>query len=165
MGNLSPNFSLEEFITCISDLNERIIHSKTYKGAIPQPEFIEGLEIFRKKAGAPVQIISGIRSPDYNAARGGSKNSYHIPKPYKKIQNEPERWIYMFNCADLTVRGATVEQMLYWAMDIKAFREGGIGIYPSQNFIHMDTRPDGPSRWARRKNGVYTALDKGLVER
>lgn len=162
MGNLTPNFSTHEFINCISDRNERMLHNLLYKNSIPQPEFIEGLELFRKSAGKSVQILSGMRSGGYNESIGGSKNSYHIPKRHKKIQNEPEKWIHIFNCADITVRGATIEQMLYWAMDIKAFRKGGIGIYPGKGFIHVDTRSDGPERWARLESGVYTSLTEGL---
>lgn len=81
MGDLSANFSSHEF------------YSPRDKGAtwkkkngknikirpVPCNELIETLEAIRAAVGKPVNIESGIRSVEYNAALGGSsKNSAHL---------------------------------------------------------------------------------------
>lgn len=75
--NLSPHFTLAE-LTASETAARRGIDND------PPPEVIErlkhtalGLEAVRIRLGAPIIVSSGYRSPDLNAAVGGSRNSDH----------------------------------------------------------------------------------------
>lgn len=93
-------------------------------------ELMPILEYVRHHFDKPVTINSGCRCPAYNEKIGGSKNSQHTRG----------------RAVDIRVLGHTpaevaevVEQILDgW---------GGLGIYPNKNFVHIDTRSNGPARW------------------
>lgn len=66
MGDLSPNFSRVEF-AC--------------PGAIHVPcdvGLIGRLQLLRSKGGRPLEIVSGYRTAQHNAAIGGAANSLHL---------------------------------------------------------------------------------------
>lgn len=79
-------------------------------------------------AQAPIQVISGYRSPETNAmlvkaGNGGvAKNSYHVRAMAIDIR--------LPDCALKRLHRAAV-----------SLRRGGVGYYPASGFIHVDTGP------------------------
>ncbi|GAB2659218.1 YcbK family protein [Vibrio panuliri] len=76
---------------------------------------------------AEVQIISGYRSPATNKAlrarsSGVAKKSYHMTG----------------QAIDFRLDGVNLRKVRDIAREIKA---GGVGYYPSSNFVHIDTGP------------------------
>jgi uncharacterized protein YcbK (DUF882 family) len=130
-GDLSPHFSRREFACpCCSH-------------ALVTPRLVDALELLRTKAGGrAIHITSGYRCARYNRRVGGRPRSQHIEGA----------------AADIRINGLSVEEMYRLARQIPAFRDGGIGVYPQESFIHVDVRR-APARWAR-VNGEYTALSK-----
>jgi zinc D-Ala-D-Ala carboxypeptidase len=96
------------------------------------PRLLQGLEKFRALLDKPVIITSGWRSTGSNREIGGSPTSQHVSG----------------KAADITVRGVSVIDMYRTALLVPEFREGGIGVYPEENFIHVDVR-GWRARWAR----------------
>lgn len=81
----------------------------------------------REMMGCPVWVISGYRSPEYNAAVGGSKTSEHM----------------MFRALDLKVPGQ-YERLKAVAASVMdhAYAAGyatGFGTYDDAEFVHVDT--------------------------
>ncbi|MHB1688729.1 MAG: YcbK family protein [Ignavibacteriaceae bacterium] len=108
------------------------------------------LQLIRTDINIPVSINSSFRTPQHNAAIGGSPGSLHL----------------YFNAIDFSVKGFTAANYSHLAYRINArsyvtsieFQEEnriltpnimGIGLYP--NFIHIDTRGllnlKAPARW------------------
>ena len=75
----------------------------------------------------PVQLISGYRSLDTNNelrahSRGVAKQSYHTKG----------------QAMDFHIEGLSLSNVRKAALSLKA---GGVGYYPSSNFVHIDTGP------------------------
>lgn len=75
----------------------------------------------------PVQLISGYRSLDTNNelrshSRGVAKKSYHTKG----------------QAMDFHIEGISLSNVRKAALSLKA---GGVGYYPSSNFVHIDTGP------------------------
>ncbi|CAK9884597.1 MAG: hypothetical protein XXXJIFNMEKO3_00986 [Candidatus Erwinia impunctatus] len=75
----------------------------------------------------PVQLISGYRSQASNTAlrarsRGVAKHSYHT----------------LGQAMDFHIEGVELSNIRKAAL---AMRAGGVGYYPSSNFVHIDTGP------------------------
>jgi uncharacterized protein YcbK (DUF882 family) len=91
------------------------------------------LELIRAAYARPVTILSGYRSPKYNAAIGGAKNSFHMKGM----------------AADIVVAGVSASN-LYKQISYMINHEsprlynGGVGRY--KNFVHYDIRAV-PARW------------------
>ena len=131
MGDLSDHFDRSEFACSCC-------------GKLPDPipsRLIRALEELRALAGCPIHITSAYRCTEKNKAAGGARNSYHLSG----------------EAADITFGGISPKAMYTLALSVKAFREGGIGIYPKYidrdgrtrgNFIHVDVRR-GKARWAK----------------
>ncbi|MEO3475542.1 N-acetylmuramoyl-L-alanine amidase [Roseomonas sp. CAU 1739] len=85
------------------------------------------LDRIRAEMGASIRITSCYRSPAYNACVKGEPNSLHS----------------QFNAIDFTCLAGTPE---IWRRIAARLRSedprftGGIGVYPKQNFVHIDTR-------------------------
>ena len=94
------------------------------------PRLLDQIYLLTKTLGkrGPVQIISGYRSPETNAAlreedgSGVAQNSYHMQG----------------RAVDIRVPGMPLKQLRFAALRLKA---GGVGYYPRSNFIHIDTGP------------------------
>lgn len=79
MTHLSPHFTLAELT--LSDTAARLGLDNA-----PPPDVMaalartaQGLEAVRiRLGGAPIQVLSGYRSPEVNAAVGGQRNSQHM---------------------------------------------------------------------------------------
>lgn len=125
MSQITEHFSLAEF-ACPD------------YGAPSSPEHLERLahlcaqlEVLREELGAPIFVISGYRSPEYNARIGGATKSQH-----------------MNACAaDIKVKGvepaevhATIERLIRE----ERMEQGGLGLY--RTFVHYDVR-GARARW------------------
>lgn len=74
-------------------------------------------------AGQPMVLLSGYRTPRTNGKiRGAAKNSLHM------------RGLAL----DLTQPGRSLRSLHKAASSLKA---GGVGYYPSRNFVHIDSGP------------------------
>ena len=85
------------------------------------------LDEIRRRLNAPVRILSCYRSPAYNDCVGGASGSLHMN----------------FNAIDWTCSSGSASAWRQVARDVRASNQnwvGGIGFYPSSNFIHVDTR-------------------------
>ncbi len=118
------------------------------KSAFIEPRLLESLEKLRTILGKPIKILSGYRCINHNAEEGGGKNSQHL---YGKA-------------ADVMVSGVSVLALYEAALLVKDFEAGGIGLYPDNNFVHVDVR-NTKARWARikkAKKDVYVSIEEGL---
>jgi len=84
---------------------------------------LDKLQALRDKLGNPMLITSAYRSPEHNKKVGGAKNSYHM----KGIAFD----IRMENQDPMAFEMAAREV---------GFR--GVGYYPKQGFMHIDTGPE-----------------------
>ena len=104
------------------------------------PTLLEMLERFRSQVGMPVNISSGYRCPEHNAAMSGTAN----------------RSAHMFGmAADITVPGRFIEAVDgFKAVDLDELPNfvrigekiasevrGGFCFYRDQKFFHFDCRP------------------------
>jgi uncharacterized protein YcbK (DUF882 family) len=104
------------------------------------PRLVKALEELRELAGAPITVTSGYRCPTHNRAVGGKPRSQHVEGI----------------AADIRIGALTVEEMYRLALQVSAFLNGGIGVYPQEGFIHVDTRR-ARARWARI-DGAYVGI-------
>lgn len=119
MGDLSKDFSRAEF-KCRCGCGEVEIH----------PDLLDSLQQLRDLAGGPIRINSGYRCEKHNREVGGKPESYHR----------------YGMAADIVIEGRSMDEMYQLAVRIPRFKDGGIGRYPSQKFIHVDVRSY-PARW------------------
>lgn len=90
------------------------------------------LEPMRKKFG-PCSVHSGYRTPDYNRRVGGVSGSYHI---YPEHDGNDQ-------AADVSFARGNPEAWGAFANNIRKTKRngrGGIGIYPTKGFVHIDLR-------------------------
>lgn len=90
-------------------------------------ELVRGrLQPLRSYLGRPVVVLSGYRSPEWNAEIGGKGGSWHLRA----------------GAADIRVRGYDSAE-LYAAVrrleERGSLRPGGVGYYPT--FLHLDIGP------------------------
>lgn len=93
------------------------------------PKLYDQLYLLQHRLGkvGEIQIISGYRSPNTNAmlrrtSSGVAKKSYHMKG----------------QAIDLRLPGVPLAQVRQAALNMKV---GGVGYYPSSNFVHLDTGP------------------------
>lgn len=92
------------------------------------------LETLRREIQFPIKIISGIRCSLHNHKVGGATFSFHITGQAADI-----------SCHYLQTYGL-------WRV-VSELNPNGLGYYPDENFIHIDTG-NRFSRWTR-KDGKY----------
>lgn len=90
-------------------------------------EAMDKLEAFRVRAGVPFRVLSAYRSPAHNAKVGGAKRSYHM----------------LAEAFDIEMKGHDPHEFEAMAREMGF---NGIGRYPAQGFMHIDTR-DTPATW------------------
>ena len=110
--NVSINFKVKEF-ACKSGEGTIIIYN----------DLITILQQVRTYINQPIKIISGYRTEAYNKMCGGAKDSYHCKGMACDIRP------YDYDLNELAIICAS-------------FGAKGIGIYKTQNFIHIDIRPN-----------------------
>ncbi len=93
------------------------------------PQLMDVLYVLQQKLGTnePYQVISGYRSPKTNAmlhrtTTGVANNSRHMRG----------------QAIDVRLPGRELQHLLQAAYDLRA---GGVGYYPSSDFIHLDVGP------------------------
>lgn len=128
MGDLSKHFSKAEFkCPCC---NKVVVSS----------QLIEALEKMRTLIDKPIKVVSGYRCPAHNAGVGGTLNSRHV----------------LGQAADIRIDGMDVWRIYALAEQIRTFQLGGIGVYPQQNFVHVDVRTQ-RARWGQW-DGRYVSI-------
>ncbi len=138
MGDLSKNISRKE-ITCHCGCGTDNI----------SPVFVAAAQQFRNLAGRPVIFVSGCRCPEHNRKVGGEKNSFHLAT--ETLEGR---------AGDVRAPGLNLREMYQLALQVPAFKNGGIGIYPEQNFIHLDVRGQ-MARWGKI-GGEYVSIEEAL---
>lgn len=88
------------------------------------------LENLRMAAGGPLHINDAYRCPRENKRVGGAKDSQHMQG----------------KAADIDQGSLTNAQLAHFAAQVPAFNAGGIGMYPTSRFVHVDYRK-GMARW------------------
>lgn len=107
---LSEHFGLHEFKCSSADV--------TFVDA----ELVEKLEALRAKAGAPIYITSGYRTPEHNKKVGGASKSQHM----------------LGKAADIHVKTMTASALAKLAVSVGF---NGVILYKDQGFVHVDVRP------------------------
>lgn len=141
---LSAHFSLTEFVS------PRDPNRPSMAALANLRVLASVLEVLRARAGRPLKITSGFRSPEYNRAIGGAAASLHTTGMACDIA-APDDML------ELAALASQIEDI------------GGIGIYPGRGFIHIDIRrrPAGaviPTWWAQ-VSGKYVSVSKDLTAR
>ena len=131
MGDLTKNFSWAEFACQCGCAMELDLR------------LVYALQNLRDRGSPPITITSGCRCPAHNAKVGGAQNSPHLRG----------------NAADIVIEGLSVAEMFCCAEQSGPIRDGGMGIYPQDGFIHVDTRLDF-ARWCRL-DGKYLPIAEG----
>lgn len=122
--DLSPHFDTHEF--------------DCHNGApVPRHAYLDlrdlarvYLEPLRKQFGATI-IVSGYRTPAYNASVGGAPHSYHVYE------------VRRFGAAaDVVCAHGTPAE---WLIFLSKLKPGGLGGY--SRHVHVDNREGAPARW------------------
>jgi uncharacterized protein YcbK (DUF882 family) len=121
------HFSASEFESYFVAQRRGVTNSappqRLWKNIAPTLRIVDDL---RESFGKPCTILSSYRSSDYNKAVGGVGLSQHME----------------FRALDIAFNGVSpqrvYDRLLEWR---KAYKfTGGIGLYPSSQFVHIDTR-------------------------
>lgn len=94
------------------------------------PQLIKALQQLRNRVKRPIIVTSGYRCPPHNHHVGGTQKSRHLKG----------------QAADIYARGLTVRQLFQHAINIPAFRDGGLGLDETRAYLHVDLRPI-PYHW------------------
>jgi N-acetylmuramoyl-L-alanine amidase len=121
------HFGVSEFESYFSAQRKGVKNSqppkRLWKNIVTTLRIVDEL---RASFGKPCRIISSYRSPDYNKAVGGTPHSQHRE----------------FSALDITIAGIApqrvYDRLLEWRRAGKF--TGGLGLYPSSGFVHIDTR-------------------------
>jgi len=109
-----------KYFTAAEICPRAVPHQMLWTNILPTLWFAEYL----RELYGPTKVNSGYRDPQHNREVGGAKSSLHIA----------------FNALDLRPENGDPHQ---WAAALREMRLhdfGGIGIYITKNFIHIDTR-------------------------
>jgi uncharacterized protein YcbK (DUF882 family) len=112
------------------------------------PELVDGLQFLRDMIGKPMVVLSGCRCVRSNAAAKGAGKSQHLPGADGL-------------CRAADVRVPRTPWKILYAIADKSRRFKGIGVYPSENFIHVDVRKT-KARWARI-DGNYVEIERAFA--
>lgn len=105
------------------------------------------LTIIRHAAGASLNVISGYRSPAWNARVGGAKDSTHMTAEAADVRPG---------------RGMTVGELHALILEMHRRGElpdlGGLGLYPASDWVHVDIRKPADGH-LRRWQGAGTGSE------
>ncbi len=101
---------------------------------------VSALEALRVAVGLPITVDDAYRCAIHNVAVGGAPDSQHL----------------LGLAADIKIVGMSVRQMYRAAVQIPAFRDGGIGVAMDQGYIHVDVRGH-HARWLYDIHGQATS--------
>jgi N-acetylmuramoyl-L-alanine amidase len=121
------HFGAGEFTSYFSRERKGVKNSpppqRLWNNIVPALRIVDEL---RESLGKRCRILSSYRSPAYNKAVGGAPLSQHLD----------------FNALDIAFDGVSPQQvydrLLKWRKAGKF--TGGLGLYPSSGFVHIDTR-------------------------
>ena len=121
------HFNADEFESYFATQRKGVKNSTPpqplWKNIVPVLRVVDEL---RESYGRPCRILSSYRSPAYNKAVGGAQFSQHKE----------------FSALDITFDGLNTqrvyERLIAWRKAGKFV--GGLGLYPTSGFIHIDTR-------------------------
>lgn len=125
VGDLSPHFSRHEFACkCPRKAGPAILGRCPAKRPDVNPFLLIVLEQIRKRAGRPVDVVSGVRCTWWNRRQGGVRNSQHP-------------------------RGTAADIRPGLADEGGARRSGarGVGVDGDGWAVHVDVRPGPRSTW------------------
>jgi len=91
---------------------------------------LRGLELLRQKVGLPIRVTSGLRILDLG--------SFHSEG----------------TAADVACR-CSLRVLYELALGIEVFSSSGVGLYPQENFVHVDVGRSIPYRWVRIAGTYY----------
>lgn len=128
-GDLSEHFSRREF-ACRCGCGYDAV----------APALVLALEALRDFIAAPITILNGCRCAAHNVAVGGKPDSEHV----KGL------------AADIRADGVPLTTLFLRAAGVPQLHSGGIGIYPIDGFLHVDTRGY-RARWGQI-DGVYCSF-------
>lgn len=124
---LSPHFSAHEFV-CHCGCGTLNVDTR----------LVDALEELRVDVGnQPVTILSACRCPTHNTEVGGAPRSEHLTTGLRAC-----------TAADVRVPGVKLSALYFAACKVGAFHGGGIGVYPDQDFLHVDVRGT-RARWGQ----------------
>ena len=106
-----------------------------------KPELLDSLQALRDHVGVPVQVTSGTRCPAHNRAVGGAPGSRHL----------------VGEAADIVIYAMDVLEMYHSAEQIWQ-GTGGIGIYPTNGFVHVDVRGN-RKRWSTIYGETFSGIE------
>jgi len=126
MGDLTENFSLEEF-SCACSCGLKFTVDEA---------LLDILQYMRLAVEEPLVILSGCRCRAHNSTTlGAAENSWHIPRD--SLMGLPILYASDVTYADKKLRTPeNVTKLYIYASNIKA---KGLGLY--SNRVHVDSRP------------------------
>jgi len=129
MGNLSEHFNHKDFsCRCPECRGEYKIHL----GLVGALEQIGGH--FRKK----VRVLSAYWCDAYHEKLDKPKRSFHTKG----------------KAAHIKIEGVSIQDLFKYAETIPELC--GVGLYPKDDFVHIDTRQGDPTRWVKDGNNYIS---------
>ena len=125
MGNLSEHFSNQDFACQCPECKGAY---KIHLGLVGALEQIGAH--FKKK----VRVLSGYWCDAYEEK---------LNKPKISLHNKGK-------AAHIAVEGVTPQELFKYAETLEELR--GVGFYPKEDFVHVDTRPGDPARYVKEGN-------------
>ncbi len=116
-------------LSALDDINHILRCHHTGEVAAIDPRLLEHVNLVQKAlgGGGDIHVISGYRSPEYNALlvrkmRRAARHSYHVEG----------------QALDFFIPGTKPRELRTTALKL---RYGGVGYYPRAEFIHLDCGP------------------------
>ena len=116
-------------LTALDEVNHILRCHHTGEVAAIDVRMLEHVNFVQKAvdSGGEIHVISGYRSPKYNAKL--VKRSRRVAQHSLHVQGQ---------ALDFYIPGVKVREIRYAALKLQY---GGVGVYPRANFIHLDCGP------------------------